>query len=400
MTIDHMRSARPRGRSRLPTLVLAALAALATMGCGEGNDAEGAQAMDRRPGDRAIPVSVRTARPGELRVTLRGSTNLRARESVEVIPRQGGLVDEILVQEGARVREGQVLARLDDEQWRLQARQAEAQATQAAEALVRARTLAQQDLMSTAEVESLVSDSAVARAQAELADLAVRNARITSPIAGVVTHRLIERGQEITAQGPAFAIADIDRLEARVAIPEREAPRIQVGQEARILVGETGEALATGRVERVRPVVDPESGTVEVTVGIGPDQSGNLRAGQFVNVDIVTDLLSNRITLPRTAVLVDGATPRVFVVEDGRAVERQVALGYSRGTEVQIESGVEEGDSVVVVGQDNLRPNVPVRLMEVDGAPVTEADGSDETDEADEATGADGAPRPGTTDEV
>jgi membrane fusion protein, multidrug efflux system len=357
-------AARGCGWRRL--LACAALVPLVAS-CGQGaDDAEGAQAQ--RPQERAIPVSVRTAAPGELRITLRASTNLRARQAVEVIPRQGGLVAEILVEEGARVAEGQTLARLDDEQWRLQAQQAEAQAKAAAEAVVRARALARQELLSTAEVENLVSDSAVARAQEELAHLTVRNARITSPIAGVVTHRYIERGQQITTANPAFAVADVDRLEAIVSIPEREAPRVQVGQEARVLVGDGGEPVAVGRVERIRPVVDPGSGTVQVTVALAA--GSGLRAGQFVNVDIVTDVLSERITLPRTTVLVDGASPRVFVIEDGRAVERIVVLGYSRGDEVQIESGIAAGDTVVVVGQDNLRAGSAVRIMEIDGRRV------------------------------
>lgn len=352
-------------RRRAPAAGLLLL--VATAGCGAAPESEEALAQGR-PQERAIPVSVRTAAPGAISVTLRASTNLESREAVEIVPRQGGLVAEILVEEGTRVSQGQTLARLDDEQWVLQARQARAQAQAAADAVVRARALASQELLSTAEVESLVSDSAVAQAQYELAELSVRNARITSPIGGVVTHRYIERGQQITTANPAFAVADVDRLEAVVAIPEREAPRVEVGQEARVLIGDGGTPVATGRVERVRPVVDPGSGTVQVTVALAA--TGTLRAGQFVNVDIVTEVLDNRITLPRTTVLVDGTSPRVYVVEDGRAVEREVVLGYSRGDEVQIESGIEPGDTVVIVGQDNLRPGVPVRLMEVDGRRV------------------------------
>jgi hypothetical protein len=118
-------------------------------------------------------------------------------------------------------------------------------------------------------------------------------------------------------------------------------------------------------VERIRPVVDPGSGTVQVTISVSAREDARLRPGQFVNVDIVTETLEDRITLPRTAVLMDGAAPRVFVVQEGRAVEREVSLGYSRGDRVEIASGLQPGDTVVVVGQDNLRPDAPVRLMEL-----------------------------------
>jgi membrane fusion protein, multidrug efflux system len=361
-------------RGLLPLLAATGLVLLA--GCGSDNgEGQVARAAEGGPpgmggSARAIPVSARIAVPADLQVTLRGSTNLRAREAVDVIPKQSGLVAGIEAEEGNRVSEGQLLAHLDDEEWRLQARQAQSRAQAASDAVTRARSLADLDLISAEEVERLASDSAVAMADFELADLRVRNAEIRSPIAGVVTHRYVERGSQVGTSEAVFRVADVDRLEARVSVPEREAHRIQVGQDARILLQEGGEAVATGRVERIRPVVDAESGTVQVTIGVSAREDARLRPGQFVNVDIVTESLPDRITLPRTAVLVDGAVPRVYLVQDGRAVEREVTLGYSRGDRVEVTTGLEPGDTVVVVGQDNLRPDAPVRMMELDGRPV------------------------------
>lgn len=355
-----------------------ALALLLLVGAGCGADEDGsAQAADGLEGApagadmRAIPVSARIAAPGDLQMTLRSSTNLSARETVDVVPKQAGVVDGVEVEEGVRVAEGALLAQLDDEEWRLQARQAEARARSAAEAVTRARSLSELDLISVQEVERLVADSAVASAEFELAELRVENSSIRAPISGMVTHRYVERGQQVGTANPAFTVADVDRLEAQVRVPEREAVRVQVGQVARVLLEEVGEPIATGTVERIRPVVDPGSGTVQVTVGVSARNDARLRPGQFVNVDIVTETLADRITLPRTAVLVDGAVPRVFLVREGRAVETEVSLGYSRGDRVEVTSGVQPGDTVVVVGQDNLRPDAPVRMMELDGAPVT-----------------------------
>jgi membrane fusion protein, multidrug efflux system len=320
-------------------------------------------------GGRAIPIAARVAQPTELEVVLRGSANLRAREQVEVLPKQTGIVARILVEEGAAVRAGQPLAVLDDEEWRLQARQSEARALAARDAAERGVALHEQGLLADQELERLRSEASVADADRDLALLRVRNAVIEAPIAGVVTHRWIERGQLVNSAARAFAVADVSRLEADVGIPEREARRVAVNQVARIRVEGTG-ASVPGRVSRVRPVVDPGSGTVQVTVEVGARDAQQLRAGQFVNIDIVTDVLSERISLPRTSVLVDGATPRVFVVQGGLAVEREVALGTSQGDQVEIQRGVVPGDTVVVVGQDNLRAGLPVRLMELNGMAV------------------------------
>ncbi len=376
------RRSRTGGAALIFSLLLAGGFLLA--GCGSGEDnGQVARAADGPPrgmaggppggppgADRQIPVAARVAFTEDLQVTLRGSTNLRARETVDVLPKQSGIVAQIQVEEGDRVQQGQVLAQLDDEEFRLQMEQSRARARSSAEQVDRARALAALDLISEQEVGNLVADSAVAASDLELAELRVRNARIVSPISGVVTHRYIERGAQVGTAEVAFTVADVDRLEARVAVPERQAPRVEVGQSARILFQEGAAPVATGTVQRIRPVVDAESGTVQVTVEVLAREDERLRPGQFVNVDIVTETLPERITLPRTAVLVDGAVPRIFVIREGRAEERQVTLGYSRGDQVEIATGLAAGDTVVVVGQDNLRPNAPVRLMELDGRPV------------------------------
>jgi RND family efflux transporter MFP subunit len=349
---------------------------LAAAGCGS-DDAEASGEGRGGPGGvrggagAATPIAGEVAQPAELRVTLRGTANLQARNQVEVLPKQGGVVARILVEEGTRVASGTALAVLDSEAWQLQARQAEARATAAQSAAQRAITLGQQELIAAQEVERLRSEREVVVADRELARLRVRNATIRSPMAGVVTHRYIERGQQVTPATPAFAIAEVARLEAVVGVPEREAPRIRAGQTALLSVEGRGEPVR-GVVSRVRPVVDATSGTVQVTVEVDPATAPGLRAGQFVSVDIVTETLADRITVPRTAVLVDGPQPRVFVMRGGEATERTVTLGVSEGDRVEIAEGLSQGDTVIVVGQENLRPNARVRLVELDGQRIAE----------------------------
>jgi membrane fusion protein, multidrug efflux system len=363
------RSRRFPGAARLAVLALAGLAAAACNESGAETARPGGPGM---AGERAIPVAAEVVAPREMQVILRGSANLRAREEVDVLPKQAGVIARILVEEGMPVRAGQALAALDSEEWELQARQSEARARSARDAAARALQLQQQGLISDQEVERLQSEAQVSEADLGLARLRVRNAVIVAPISGVVTHREVERGQLVNSSTVVFRVADTSRLEAAVGVPEREASRVQAGQLARVRV--EGQAPAQGRVARVRPVVDPTSGTVRVVVEIDPQQGGGLRPGQFVNVEIVTETLDERLTLPRTAVLVDGAAPRVYTVRGGRAQEQEVTLGVSQAERVEIRGGVTPGDTVVVVGQDNLRPGAAVNLMELDGRALAEAD--------------------------
>src|SRR5690606_25938718 len=184
------------------TLSLALVASLVLSACGNDGMPQ-AEARAGGPGQgpgggfggRATPVSARVVVPGDLEVTLRASTNLRARQQVDVVPKQAGNVVRVLVEEGARVTEGQALAQLDDAELRLQADQAEARAVAATEAAERARSLQAMSLVSEQEVERLVSEARVAEAELGLARLRVDNAQIRAPIAGTVTHRYVERGQ-------------------------------------------------------------------------------------------------------------------------------------------------------------------------------------------------------------
>jgi membrane fusion protein, multidrug efflux system len=362
---------RRTNRRPLQGLAALTLAAATLSACGdsraESPQRNGPPVMGA---ERAIPVAAEIMAPREMQVLLRGSANLRPRAQVEVLPKQAGVIARIMVEEGMAVRAGQPLAVLDSEEWELQARQAEARARNSRDTAARATQLQSQGLISDQEVERLQSEAQVSEADLALARLRVRNAVIAAPIAGVVTHREVERGQLVNSGTPAFRVADTSRLEAMVGIPEREAGRIQVGQDARVRV--EGRPAVTGRVARIRPVVDPGSGTVQVTVEVDPDQG--LLPGQFVNVEIVTETLADRFTLPRTAVLVDGAAPRVFAVSGGRAQEREVTMGVSQAERVEIRTGVSTGDTIVVVGQDNLRPGIAVNLMELDGRGLAEAE--------------------------
>lgn len=364
----------------------AAVALLALVaGCGDGpDDSNGFGGGPGGPGGfdgeaREIPVAAEVVEPRDLEVTLRGSTNLRAREEVQVLPKQQGVVAEIHVEEGDVVSEGQVLARMDDEEWRYEARRAEARADAARRQAERAAVLQERGLMTDQEAEGLKADAEVAESDYELAQLRVRNARITAPVDGIVTHRFIERGQLLSASEAVFTVVDDRVLEARVAVPERQANRVEEGQAVRVEAGGANADPVMGEVARIRPVVDPESGTVQVTVQLDPDVSPEIRPGRFVNVDIVTEAIEGRVAIPRTAVLADGTTPRAFVIRDGRAQEVELELGFSQRNRVEVRSGLEPGDTIVTVGQNNLRSDNPVRIMELDGE-VLEGDGMPETE--------------------
>ena len=355
---------------RLPTLFSLVLI-VALYGCDDsasGDPAVGAEERTSRP----PAVEVYVAEVADVPRVIRAPANISAEATVSVFPRQAGVIREVFREEGVRVEEGEVLASLDDEEWRLQERQARARLESLLEQISRARALAAQDLISPQEVDNVRADSVVATAEVGIAALRVRNANISSPISGTVTHRFVERGSQVGASDESFRIATVENLQIRVAIPERESARIQVGQHVDIIPQGEARSSGSGFVSRVRPVVDPESGTVEVTVAIAPESALRFRPGQFVTASILVDVLESRILVPRGAVLSGRSQESVFVVRDGIVHLTPIVSGVSQGDLLEISGGVAQGDTIVVTGGTNLVDGAPVRIAEIRRAPLAD----------------------------
>jgi membrane fusion protein (multidrug efflux system) len=129
-----------------------------------------------------------------------------------------------------------------------------------------------------------------------------------------------------------------------------------------LVVTSTGDLL-TGRIDLVNPMVDPESGTIKVTVEIS-DYPPTTRPGDFVEVSIVTDRRSDSLLVPRVAVVTERGLSSVYVVDGEVASQREVELGFSDDDNTEILSGIDEGELVVVQGQRALRDGQPVKLLD------------------------------------
>ena len=205
--------------------------------------------------------------------------------------------------------------------------------------------------------------------------------RIVSPIAGIVAERAVYPG-EIAGAGAAVAtIVDISQVIARANISVKEAAAIRVGRPATI-VGTEG--TIGGKVTVVSPAVDPSTTTVEVWVQ-GVNTGERLKPGGAVRLSIKAETLQNAILVPASAILSspEGGGDMVMVVgPDSLAHQRKVLVGVRQGDNVQIASGINEGDQVITQGGLGLDDNAKV-IVRKPGADEDE----DEAAPADEKGG-------------
>ena len=209
--------------------------------------------------DEAIPVEAVALERGRIESVLSFSTNLEAEGEVQVFSEANRRIKQLLVEEGDRVRQGQVLVRLQDEAQRTALARAESQVEKARRDYERQTELHDEQLISeeiyleaTYNLEQL--ELALEDAKRELGYTEVR-----APIAGTITERLVNVGDQVTVNQHLFDIVDFDSIIARIYVPEKELVRVREGLDARIIAAAVGGEPHQGTVDRIAPRVDPRS---------------------------------------------------------------------------------------------------------------------------------------------
>lgn len=347
-------------KSPVPALILAlALAAPLLVGC------QGAQTEAAAETPPQIPVEVAPATRAEMLARYGGTATLEAEADAEVIAREGGEVVRVLVEEGDRVREGQTLAVLDGRQLRLEAAQARAQFAKAERDYERQVELHQRGIISAGAIEGLRFDLENLRATYQLAELRLSYTDIRAPFTGVVSERHVKVGQNVGQGDKTFRVTDATPLKAVVHVPERELPRLAVGQGAAAVIDALGGQAFDARVALVSPAIDPATATFRVTLEV-LDPKSVLKPGMFARVGIVFDRREAALQVPRVALIEADGASSVFVVKDGKAQHRTVTTGLTDGGRIELTSGVDEGDSIVIVGQNGLKDGNAVRVVELE----------------------------------
>jgi membrane fusion protein, multidrug efflux system len=322
------------------------------------------------PAERTTDVQVRAVHPLQRALYLALSGEVEAQRTVSAGFRVGGLVARVGPEEGQRVRAGEVLAELDPEDYRLQLELAQTAVARITDQYERARQVHSQGSMAPADFARIEAGLREARAHEELARRTLANTRLVAPLSGVIAHRGVQPGEHVAAGVPVFTIVAMDAVQVRVGVPEAEIGRVRVGQPASVVIPSLRGYTAEGTVRLVGVAADPVSRTYSVRVAL-PNPEGQLRPGMIAEVRIREDAQVSALTLPGEAVVRDvHGTTMVYVYFPGerRVYSRHVTVGSVYGTEVEITSGLNGDELVVVGGQHRVRDGSLVRASELAAA--------------------------------
>ncbi|MEX2224640.1 MAG: efflux RND transporter periplasmic adaptor subunit [Candidatus Rokuibacteriota bacterium] len=398
--------------------VVAALLAVTTLAaCGSDYPASGGSNPPKAGTARAAtpakstPVRVVPAVEEKAAVVVVAAGTLAAEEQVVLGMKVAGRLAEITVDLGTRVRQGDVVARLDPTDFRLRVQQVEAAVQQARarlglpvdgtsdrvdpektplvrqaramleEALLtrdRRIKLWEQQLIARAELDAAEASARVAegryhdaveevgnrqgilaerRTELELARQQLADTVLRAPIAGAMSARQAAVGEFLSAGAPVATLVRINPLRLRLAVPEREASAIRQGQRVRLTL-ESDPTVYEGHVARLAPAISEQNRSLLIEAEI-PNEHGRLRPGAFARGEIVVQPDRRLVTVPTDALVTFAGIEKVLVVEAGRAVEKRVSTGRRTGDRIEILSGLTAGEQVIV-RPGALAPGQPV----------------------------------------
>jgi membrane fusion protein, multidrug efflux system len=352
----------------LPVLLLGA-AAVACNGA-EGKSKGAAAAPGAGGGPPAMPVEVVAARSDTVVDAILATGQIEAMQSVELRPDIEGRIAEILVREGATVARGAPLFKVDDAELRAEVAQAEAERDLARQSLARTRELLGQKASSQSELEHAEATSRSTEAQLALLKVRLDRTVVRAPFAGVAGERHVSVGDYVTTSSPLVMVQTVSPQRAAFQVPERYADQLKVGQQVTFRVAALTGREFTGRVDFVDPLVQLPGRTITVKAVVANPRR-ELQAGMFIEVRLATAVRPQAVIIAEDAVLPIQGSSFVWVVQDGKATRRQVELGVRTPGLVEVRSGVEAGEQVVVGGQERLAEGAPVQAKVIDRTRAT-----------------------------
>lgn len=336
---------------KLYAILLIAISVVAA-GCGR-HPADRAAARPELP---AAPVRLQNVESKQRPTTEEVVGTVRAKLRATLEAKVSGRIEQMPVILGQRVKAGDLLAQLEGAEIKARLEQAEANLQQAQRDWNRVASLFEKNAMTQSERDNAESQLQVAKARVAEARAMIGYVRIVAPFEGVVTRKHADVGDLAQPGKPLLELEDPAALQLEADVPEAIAPRVGAG--ARLPVrADVLPAELTATVAEMAPSADPASRTIRVKLDL-PASSG-LRAGQFARL-VVPIGENTALRVPVSAVVQRGQMEIVFVAHQQKAQMHLVKTGRRVGDEIEVLSGLDAGDAVVVEGASLLSDGQPL----------------------------------------
>jgi RND family efflux transporter MFP subunit len=366
-------------KQRLCLLALT-LAVLVLPSCSKKSSGDEGEETEEGAANVVAEVTVTRVERADIQSTLSvtGTISALPNQDVRVSSLVPGRVAQMMVAEGDHIREGQVLAKIDDRPFRDQVQQAQAAVDQAKANLENSRLnlqrnekllergIAARKDVEDARTQASVNKAALSQAEAaySLARLSLSRTEVRSPLSGMAVRRLLSAGEQVdgTAAQPVFEVANTSEVELFGNVPALYLDKIRVGQVLRISADAFPGRVFQSHTVAISPAVDPSTnvGLVRIRIANG---AGLLRLGMFLSAQVPLETHRNALVAALQAVYRDSdGNPEIYRVEGEKAEAVPVKLGLETKDRVELLSGAQEGETIILAGGYGLPAHAKIKV--------------------------------------
>jgi len=334
-----------------------------TSGSGEGTP-EAPRTGGGNRGGGALPVNVYIAAPSDLLNGIRTVGTLVANEEVELTGETAGKVVGIYFKEGAHVKKGELLAKINADDIVAQLERAEEQLKLLDAQLERQRILLAKDAVSRESFDKVQTDYNMTAADISLYKARIEKTEIRAAFDGIVGFRYVSEGGFVQPGTKVARMVDISVLKVEFSIVEKYISLQPIGRDIAFQV-EGFPQIFRAKVYAIDPKLDLKTRTIALRARY-ENRNELLLPGMSAKITLITVQSSNAIQIPSEAIVPEMEGKSVWVVRNGKAVATKIETGVRRESMVEVTSGLVAGDSVITTGLMQLRPNMPVSAQAVE----------------------------------
>lgn len=285
-------------------------------------------------------------------------------KSLELLARIDGFVTEVLVEEGDEVEKGQILARIDDDDYEIASQRATAAYTLAKANYERDKKVYDKGVIPKAQLDTTKTAMLTAKADLDDAKLRLSRCTIKAPINGIIRRLDAEEGLLLSIADPVAQILKIDKVKAIIGIPESDVSAVRNLEEIDVTIQALDNRVITAKKHFLSssPQTTARLYTMELEID---NTTRDILPGMFIRADIVKQEITDTITIPFYSVITRNDEQFVFIEKDGVAQKRDIKLGIMENWMVQIISGLKVGERLVIEGHRDIENGQKIKVVKV-----------------------------------
>jgi membrane fusion protein (multidrug efflux system) len=319
----------------------------------------------RKPDSHEHLVQTVAVTSDSLSVVRTRTGTLHANREVKVYTQEEGQLTELSLYEGDKVKQGDVLVRLDDTLIRAQLARASATRKQAEQDVARLKKLRERKVVSEDDYTRALTQLEVSRADEQVLKTRLGYTVIRSPLDGVVSDRLSEPGNIVERHQHLLTISDPSSLITELPVSELILPHLSLGDLAQVRIDALGDRVFKGRIIRIHPNLDPVTRRGTIEVELQPVPAG-AAPGQLCRVELSTHAASRRV-VPFSALRRDDKSEFVYIVDaDNMAQRVDVKTGLRLADRIEVTEGLQDGQRVIIKGFLNLAAGKKVKPVDLE----------------------------------